>query len=47
MLDEAVRLFSNQPGKLRRFGKCVRSLRGFSSSLYEVELPNMRKLEID
>jgi hypothetical protein len=47
LLDEAVRLFSNQPGKLRRFGKCVRSLRGFSSSLYEVELPNMRKMKVE
>jgi hypothetical protein len=47
LLDEAVRLFNNQPGKLRSFGKCIRSLRGFSSSLYEVELPNMRKLQID
>jgi hypothetical protein len=40
-------LFSNQPGKLRSFGKCVRSLRGFSSSLYEVELSNMRKMKVD
>jgi hypothetical protein len=49
LLDEAVRLFSNQPGKLklRSFGKCIRSLRGFSSSLYEVELPNMRKMKVD
>jgi hypothetical protein len=47
LLDEAVCHFCNQPGKLRSFGKCIRSLWGFSSSLYEVELPNMRKLEID
>jgi hypothetical protein len=47
LLDNAVRHFSNQPGKLRSFGKCIRSLISFSSSLYEVELPNMRKLEID
>jgi hypothetical protein len=47
LLDEAVRHFSNQPGKLRSFGKCIRSLIGFSSSLYEIGLPNMRKLEID
>jgi hypothetical protein len=48
LLDKAVRLFSfsNQPGKLRSFGKCIRSLRGFSSSLYEVKLPNMRKMTV-
>jgi hypothetical protein len=47
LLDKAVRLFSNQPGKLRIFGKSIRSLRGFSSSLYAVELPNMRKMTVD
>jgi hypothetical protein len=46
LLDEAVRHFYNQP-ELRSFGKCIRSLRGFSSSLYEVELPNMRKMKVD
>jgi hypothetical protein len=48
LLDEAVRHFHHQRGGqkqlLNSFGKCVRSLIGFSSSLYEVELPNMRKL---
>jgi hypothetical protein len=47
LLDKAVLHFCNQPGKLRSFGKCIRSLRGFSSSLYEVELPNMRKINVD
>jgi hypothetical protein len=47
LLNDAVRHFCNQPGTLRRFGKCVRSLIGFSSSLYEVKLPNMRKLRVD
>jgi hypothetical protein len=46
LLDKAVRHFSNQPGKLRSFGKCIRSLIGFSSSLYEVGLPNMRRLHV-
>jgi hypothetical protein len=48
LLDEAVRLFNHQRrGQLlRSFGKCIRSLFGFSSSLYEVELPNVRKLEV-
>jgi hypothetical protein len=49
LLDEAVFLFRHQRGgqiKLRSFGKCIRSLKGFSSSLYEVELPNMWKLEV-
>jgi hypothetical protein len=48
LLDEAVRLFNHQRrGQLlRSFGKCIRSLFGFSSSLYEVELPNMRRLEV-
>jgi hypothetical protein len=47
LLDEAVRLLKNQPDKLlSSFGKCIRSLVGFSSSLYEVELPNMRNLEV-
>jgi hypothetical protein len=49
LLDEAVRLFHHQRGGqqllLSSFGKCVRSLWGFSSSLYEVELPSMLKLE--
>jgi hypothetical protein len=47
LLDEAVRLFHHQRGGqllLSSFGKCVRSLIGLSSSLYEVELPNMLKL---
>jgi hypothetical protein len=45
LLDEAVLRFQHQPGQLlRRFGKCIRSLIGVSISLYEVELPNMRKL---
>jgi Leucine-rich repeat (LRR) protein len=47
LLDGAVRLFSKQRGKLRNFGKCIISLNGFSSSFYEVELPNMRKLLVD
>jgi hypothetical protein len=46
LLDGAVRLFSKQRGKLRSFGKCITSLVGFSDSLYEVELPNMRKLQM-
>jgi hypothetical protein len=49
LLDEAVRLFHRQRGGqllLSSFGKCVRSLVGFSSCLYEVELPNMRKLDV-
>jgi hypothetical protein len=49
LLDEAVRLFHRQRGGqllLSSFGKCIRSLWGFSSSLYEVELPNMRKLNV-
>jgi hypothetical protein len=49
LLDEAVRLFHHQRGGqllLSSFGKCVRSLIGVSSSLYEVELPNMRKLDV-
>jgi hypothetical protein len=48
LLDEAVRLFHHQRGGqllLSSFGKCVRSLTGFSSSLYEVELANMRKVD--
>jgi hypothetical protein len=48
LLDEAVRLFHHQRGGqllLSSFGKCVRSLIEFSSSLYEVELPNMRGLD--
>jgi hypothetical protein len=47
LLDEAVRLFHHQLGGqlLRSFGKCIRSLIGFLSSLYELELPNMRKLD--
>jgi hypothetical protein len=48
LLDEAVRHFHHQRGGqllLSSFGKCVRSLIGFSSSLYEVELPNMLKLD--
>jgi hypothetical protein len=49
LLDGAVRLFSKQRqlGKLRSFGKCITSLIGFSDSLYEVELPNMRILRVD
>jgi hypothetical protein len=49
LLNDAVRLFSKQRqrGKLRSFGKCITSLVGFSDSLYEVELPNMRKLRVD
>jgi hypothetical protein len=49
LLDEAVRLFHHQRGGqlLRSFGKCIRSLRGFASSLYEVELPNLRKLDVN
>jgi Leucine-rich repeat (LRR) protein len=49
LLDGAVRLFSKQSqrGKLRNFVKCIISLIGFSDSLYEVELPNMRKLRVD
>jgi hypothetical protein len=49
LLDEAVRLFHHQQGGkllLRSFGKCIRSLLGFSSSVYEVELPNMRRSEV-
>jgi hypothetical protein len=46
LLDGAVRLFSKQRGKLQRFGKCVRSLIGFSDSLYEVQLPNLRELRV-
>jgi hypothetical protein len=52
LLDKAVGLFSNQPepgklSQLRSFAKCIRSLRGFSSSLYEIEVPNMRKMKVD
>jgi hypothetical protein len=49
LLDGAVRLFSKQRqrGKLRSFGKCISSLIGFSDSLYEVELPNMRRLRVN
>jgi hypothetical protein len=46
LLDEAVRLFHHQRGGqllLTSFGKCIRSLIGLSSSLYEVELPNLLK----
>jgi hypothetical protein len=49
LLDEAVRHFHHQRGGqllLSSFGKCVRSLTGFSSSLYEVELANMRKVDV-
>jgi hypothetical protein len=49
LLDEAVRHFHHQRGGqllLSSFGKCVRSLIGVSSSLYEVELPNMLKLNV-
>jgi hypothetical protein len=48
LLDEAVRLFHHPRGGqlLRSFGKCILSLRGFTSSLYEVELPNLRKLDV-
>jgi hypothetical protein len=46
LLDNAVGLFRHQQEKLRTFGKCIRSLNGFSSCLYEVELPNMRKLDV-
>jgi hypothetical protein len=49
LLDEAVRHFYHQRGGqflLSSFGKCIRSLWGFSSSLYEVELPNMRKWNV-
>jgi hypothetical protein len=48
LLDEAVRLFRHQRGGklLSSFGKCIRSLIGVSSSLYEVELPNLRRLEV-
>jgi hypothetical protein len=48
LLDEAVRLFQNQQRRkpLKSFGKCIRFLIGFSSSLYEVGLPNMRRLEV-
>jgi hypothetical protein len=46
LLDEAVRVFHHQEGGqkklLRSFGKSIRSLGAFSSSLYEVELPNLR-----
>jgi Leucine-rich repeat (LRR) protein len=47
LLDGAVRLFSKQRGKLRSFGKCITSLIGFSDSVYEVKLPNMRKLRLN
>jgi hypothetical protein len=47
LLADAVHLFNHQPGKLSSFGKCIRSLYGVSSSLYDVELPNMRKFEVD
>jgi hypothetical protein len=46
LLDNAVSLFSHQQEKLRTFGKYIRSLNGFSSCLYEMELPNMRKLDV-
>jgi hypothetical protein len=48
LLDEAVSLFRHQgEGRLlRSFGKCIQSLNGFSSLLSEVELPNMRKLDV-
>jgi hypothetical protein len=47
LLDEAIRLFKYQPGKLSSFGKCVLSLIGFSNSLYDVELANMQKILVD
>jgi Leucine-rich repeat (LRR) protein len=49
LLDGAVRLFSKQRQrvKLRSFGKCITSLVGFSHSLYEVEVPNIRRLRVD
>jgi hypothetical protein len=49
LLDEAVCMFHHQRGEnlLKSFGKCIRSLIGFSSSLSEVELPNLRRLEVD
>jgi hypothetical protein len=49
LLDEAVRLFHHQRGGqllLSSFGKCIRSLIGVSSSLYEVQLPNLRRLDV-
>jgi hypothetical protein len=46
LLENAVSLFRHQQEKLRNFGKCIRSLNGFSSCLNEVELPNMRKLDM-
>jgi hypothetical protein len=46
LLYEAFRLFQHQPEKLRSFGKCIRSLIWYSCCLYEVELPNMRKLDL-
>jgi hypothetical protein len=48
LLDEAVHIFRCQRGEqlLKSFGKCIRSLDGVSSSLYEVELPNMRKFTL-
>jgi hypothetical protein len=46
LLDSAASLLYHQQEKLRTFGKCIRSLNGFSSCLYDVELPNMRKLDV-
>jgi hypothetical protein len=46
LLYEAVRLFQHEPGKLLSFGKCILSLIWYSGCLYEVELPNMRKLDV-
>jgi hypothetical protein len=50
LLDEAIRLFHHQRGGqllLSSFGKCILSLIGLSSSLYEVELPNLLKLDVN
>jgi hypothetical protein len=47
ILDEAAFLFRDQTDKLRGFGKCITSLSIFSSSLSRLELPNLRRLDID
>jgi hypothetical protein len=46
LLDTAASLLYHQQQKLRTFAKFIRSLNGFSSCLYDVELPNMRKLDV-
>jgi Leucine-rich repeat (LRR) protein len=46
ILDNAVFHFRGQPEKLRKFGKAITKLWGFSTSLSRVDLPNLRRLRI-